>query len=212
MPTLVLGVSSSSRAVPFANRVQIDAGASLMLSGGLLAQSLRARSGASVAIIGSDFALDGAPITGLTPGQPYLVTQTNATLSGVLSDGSPFAVALAPQLDRGGGPLGIDPNAVLTVTLVPEPRAAASVLTAVLGACLMSRPRFRRSAGFPRVALVGVFAYQCRRSDGRFGAIRWGPLLRLRRSGSRGRQLGVDSSRTCPRRAEGMGISLDTTP
>ena len=46
---------------------------------------------ASVNLFGTDFAIDGVPVTGLTMGSPFAITDRNVTLSGTLGDGSTFS-------------------------------------------------------------------------------------------------------------------------
>jgi hypothetical protein len=62
----------------------------------------------------------GAPIAGLIPGVPHLVTQRNVKLTGVLLDGSPFDF----DMNSGPGDSSVDRfpvQATVTVTVVPEP-------------------------------------------------------------------------------------------
>lgn len=70
--------------------------------------------------------LGGVPIAGLTPGVPHVVTQRNTTLSGVLSDGSPFSF----NMNTGFNPDqdSFPTTATVKVTVVPEPSAAVLAL------------------------------------------------------------------------------------
>jgi hypothetical protein len=72
----------------------------------------------------------GAPIAGIVPGVPQVVTQRDTTLSGVLADGTPFSFDMnsgfAPDQDS------FPTTATVNVTVVPEPAAAALMLGAVV--------------------------------------------------------------------------------
>lgn len=103
--------------------LDIDQGATLHYSGGSIGDKLEVFSGGRLDIFGSAFFIDGQPLEGLLPGEPFEVTQRGgAVLSGVLADGSPFAFDLnatpppdAPLADVFYG------SAVLTVTpVLPE--------------------------------------------------------------------------------------------
>ncbi len=69
---------------------------------------------------GSEFYLDGAPITQLNAGEEFVVTDRNVTFSGILSDGSAFDYFLTPEEpDQGGADVdAFEPGSVLTVTLL----------------------------------------------------------------------------------------------
>ena len=102
-----------------------DVSGPLDISGGDF-NTFRVFSGGSVNLFGTDFAIDGVPITGLTLGQQFVVTDRNVTLSGTLSDGSTFSNLLDPVTTG----LNFDPEfgeilpgvasifATVTVTLV----------------------------------------------------------------------------------------------
>jgi hypothetical protein len=94
-------------------------GSTVNIAGGQLGIGFGAFNGAAVHVFGQAFFLDGAPISNLTPGASQSVAQRNATLSGVLADGTPFSF----DLSDGTIPFGssgdfFDANAVLTITLV----------------------------------------------------------------------------------------------
>ena len=72
-----------------------DVSGPLDISGGDF-NTFRVFSGGSVNLFGTDFAIDGVPITGLTLGQQFIVLDRNVTLSGTLSDGSTFSNLLDP--------------------------------------------------------------------------------------------------------------------
>jgi len=72
--------------------------------------------GAELNLFGSDFAIDGAPIAGLIPGQSVEITERDVILSGVLTDGSPFSFPL--NSDSAANDY-VDFAASVTVTQVP---------------------------------------------------------------------------------------------
>jgi len=102
-----------------------DVSGPLDISGGNF-NTFRVFGGGSVNLLGTDFAIDGVPITGLTLDQPFVVLDRNVTLSGTLSDGSTFSNLLDPVTSG----LNFDPefgeilpgvassSATVTVTLV----------------------------------------------------------------------------------------------
>ena len=102
-----------------------DVSGPLDISGGDF-NTFRVFSGGSVNLFGTDFAIDGVPITGLTLGQQFIVLDRNVTLSGTLSDGSTFSNLLDPvttglDFDPEFGdflPGVASPFATVTVTLV----------------------------------------------------------------------------------------------
>jgi len=82
--------------------------------------SIRVFSGGTVNLFGSDFALNGQPIPNLVPGQEFVVTDRNVTLTGVLEDGSTIETSL--NTTAGGfssaNPDAATPGSTVTVTLV----------------------------------------------------------------------------------------------
>lgn len=68
----------------------VDNNGQLSISGGNFT-TFRSFFTASVSLSGTDFAINGVPITGLTVGNPFVVTERNVTLSGTLADGSTFS-------------------------------------------------------------------------------------------------------------------------
>lgn len=106
----------------------------LNISGGNF-NTFRSFSSSNVNLFGTDFAIDGQPITGLTLGNAFEIYERNVTLSGTLSDGATFSNFLDSEtaigdLDFGpfattadleavpGFALGDDSGATITVTLV----------------------------------------------------------------------------------------------
>jgi len=64
------------------------------ISGGEFGTDFDANAASQLNFFGTDFALDGAPIAGLSLGGTVEVTDRNKTLSGILLDGSPFSLPL----------------------------------------------------------------------------------------------------------------------
>jgi hypothetical protein len=81
------------------------------------AHSIQARQDATINLFGTEFNLNGVEIAGLDWGVPFTISQRDVTLSGLLSDGSPFSIDLNsvdPSPAQGDW---IHPDATLTVTL-----------------------------------------------------------------------------------------------
>lgn len=117
--------------------VVIYSGSEINISGGSLGSSLDIRSGSVVNIsggnwedhhlyasddseinlFGTEFFLGGVPMTGLTLGEAYTVSERGLTISGVLQDASTFSIS---NFNGRGGPT-ISYDATLTVTLVYGP-------------------------------------------------------------------------------------------
>jgi len=110
---------------------------------------------AVVNLHGTDFAIDGVPITGLQLNSPFEVNDRNVTLTGTLSDGSTFSNLLDSLTPQGN--LNFDPefgefipgfasagstvNVILTPPSVPEPN---TVVVIALAGCGMLSQRRRR--------------------------------------------------------------------
>ena len=102
-----------------------DISGPLDISGGDF-NTFRVFSGGAVNLFGTDFAIDGVPISDLVLNQQTIITDRNVTLSGTLSDGSTFSNLLDPVTTG----LNFDPefgellpgvaatSATVTVTLV----------------------------------------------------------------------------------------------
>ena len=107
-------------------------GSTVNLFGGTWNQGFHAHSGSVINLKGRSFELNGYDLTQtLTPGEIITITQRNATLAGVLSDGSPFQLGLSPGFSELGD--HVHPNATLTITLVPEPATLCLLATGSLG-------------------------------------------------------------------------------
>src|SRR6185503_19996706 len=92
-------------------------GSTVNISGGVFAAPIEIYDGVNLNVTGREFYLSGLPIENLTPGQPLVLTQRNAVLTGVLADGSPFRFLLY-EYGYGGR---VSSQATLTLNLVPEP-------------------------------------------------------------------------------------------
>ncbi len=103
-------------------------GGRLNVSGGDIdnpSMDLIAYAGSTVNLIGTEFALDGVPITGLALNDPVVLADRDARLSGQLLDGRSFSFLLGTDPSRFVFEDGyVDPDATLILTLVPEPGAA----------------------------------------------------------------------------------------
>ena len=100
--------------------ISVDAGGILTISGGNVSVDFDAHPGSTVNILGTAFFLDGQELTELVIGEAFAVIDRDVTLQGLLADGSLFSFDLT-SYDDYGSPDYFDPNATLTITLVPEP-------------------------------------------------------------------------------------------
>lgn len=98
------------------------------ISGGSFGDSLGANSGSMVSIIGTEFFLDGNMVD-LEPGTPTLITRRDASLTGILADGSDFGFDLS----------SISPDAHFTLNLVPVPEPASFVAISLVAAAIGGR-------------------------------------------------------------------------
>ena len=88
------------------------------ISGGSFGDDFQAFFGSEINLFGSNFVLDGVLLDdSLTIGDAFTIVNRNVTLSGLLADGSPFSFDLLTgnRFSREY----FDPDATLTVTLVP---------------------------------------------------------------------------------------------
>lgn len=99
--------------------LHVKGGSVVNISGGSLGGYLRAYSGSEINLFGTEFLLGGEPITGLTLGEAYTVSDRGVTISGVLGDGSAFG--FSGFTGGRGGSYTFSPDATLTVTLVHGP-------------------------------------------------------------------------------------------
>ena len=82
------------------------------ISGGSVGNQITANEGSALNIRGTEFSINGTPLSNLQNEQPFIVNDRDGTLSGVLADGEPFSFTF------GASYRSISPNATLTVTLV----------------------------------------------------------------------------------------------
>ena len=81
-------------------------------------------------LFGTDFVLDGAPLTDLVAGEAFIINERDVTLTGALfEDGSAFSFDLNQAFLNSSNDQ-VDPSSTLTVTLtaVPEPSSIAILL------------------------------------------------------------------------------------
>lgn len=116
----------------------VGAGGKVNVSGGAGFDAFKTREGSHVNLIGRDFKIDGVPIAGLASGVATTINDRRVTLSGVFADGSPFDFQLnvtdfllQDYFRR---------DALLSVTLVPEPTSLATLAIPVgVGVALRRR-------------------------------------------------------------------------
>lgn len=113
---------------------QIDAlvGSMINIAGGSVME-VHAFAGSTVNFVGREFLFNGLPINGLIPGQPHTLTARQGGLSGILADGTAFAFSQGIR----GAPYIFSSDALLTLTLVPEPMTIVLIGLAfgVIAAC-----------------------------------------------------------------------------
>ena len=91
------------------------------LSGGVFQGNLFVGSGADFNIFGSDFALDGVPITGLSFGETLEIVDRDSVLTGIFENGTSFSFDLGER--DFSNDLVFDASANVTITSVPEPNS-----------------------------------------------------------------------------------------
>ncbi|MEN0019391.1 MAG: hypothetical protein AAF747_00750 [Planctomycetota bacterium] len=113
-------------------------GSKVNVSGGTVGEMFAAFTDSTVNLFGTSFFLDGAELTELVLGEAFTIADRDVTLTGILADGSAFDFDLNTSLTDSVvfGNDFFDTNAVLTVTLVPTPGAAAAL---VLGGFVAAR-------------------------------------------------------------------------
>ena len=130
----------------------VDNNGILNISGGDF-DTFRTFLSSEVNLFGTDFAIDGVPITGLTLGQNLEITDRNVTLTGTLSDGSTFSNFLDSTTPTSDLDFDPEPGVILpgfasggstvSVTLVtpsvPEPNSMALIVLASCGAMFRRR-------------------------------------------------------------------------
>jgi hypothetical protein len=110
------------------------------ISGGTFTNNFHAFERSAVNFIGTQFSLNGVPITGMPLGQKHIVGDREATLSGILADGSPFSFYLSTVFPPSDVELYFSTTATISVTEIPEPHALL-VPTIALVPALLQRNR-----------------------------------------------------------------------
>ena len=126
----VLNVSGGD----FDGFVSVGTDSEINISGGSFDGFFRALFDSEVNLFGSEFLLDDVLLdNNLTIDEAFTISQRDATLEGLLADGTPFSFDLNSAFG-----FGFDPNSTLTVTLVvPEPNSMA--LLVLGGLSLLAR-------------------------------------------------------------------------
>jgi hypothetical protein len=117
------------------------------LSGGAVGGNFALGDGATLSIRATMALLNGSPIAGLLPHQPRVINEReNATLSGVLRDGTPFDFQLNTDFTPwlGNGSDLFTSASTVSVTLVPETGGLGLASMAVVGGALAFRSRRHR--------------------------------------------------------------------
>ncbi|MEM1110103.1 MAG: hypothetical protein AAGH99_15565 [Planctomycetota bacterium] len=140
----------------FGFRFFANAGSTVNISGGVFGPIFLADSGSEINLFGTDFLLTEVELT--TSG--FVITETPITgvigetitintrsrvgittsLSGTLADGKAFDFGLSPQISPNIADFFAE-DALLTVTLVPEPGAMLTAVILALGGALRRRRR-----------------------------------------------------------------------
>jgi hypothetical protein len=98
-------------------RFELFDGSAVNISGGEVAfNGILLHEGSLTNLYGRNFALDGVEIVGLTPGEPFVLTDRQSVLSGVLADGTSFSFPLTNV--AGGSPRLVD--GIVTLNFAPE--------------------------------------------------------------------------------------------
>ncbi len=118
---------------------QASTDSEINIAGGTLGEGFRALGGSEVNLFGTEFLLDDERLDALILGDPLTISnRSGQTLSGTLADGSTFSFALNDSDNFSDDFFAVD--ALLTVTLVPEPNSALFLLLGCSG--LFARWRF----------------------------------------------------------------------
>jgi hypothetical protein len=110
------------------------------ISGGNLLGSTNWFDGGQINLVGRSFALGGIPLE-LEHGVPFTIDDRDIPLTGILKDGSPIAWSLTTDVLDMDYFMHFSPDAQITVTLVPEPATALSViLSLIVSSCVRASP------------------------------------------------------------------------
>jgi hypothetical protein len=136
----------------------LEGGTSFNLYGGTIGPRIRVAPSGALNLYGTEFFLNGVPIAGLVPNEPFTIHDRDVTLSGLLADATPFSFDLNSTFDFDQD--FFHAEAVVTVTLtaptasadgddiaVPEPPATTLLIgsLALLVAMSVARSRWRRT-------------------------------------------------------------------
>ena len=143
-PTSIDGDVAISGGTFYGPNFLVSGGGNVVMSGGAIEGDFMASAGSRVEFRGTDFRLDDVPIAGLLMGQPLVVPERGAYLSGRLKDGSPFRFFMdgspVPEYERLIH--RVSPDAQIVVMLVPEP-GTAPLMAAAVAVCAAQRRRRR---------------------------------------------------------------------
>jgi hypothetical protein len=104
------------------NGFRASSGTTVNISGGTIGNDFDVGFGGTVNLFGSSFSLNGVELTGLVPGEAFIITNRNVRLTGELADGSAIDFDLNTTTPTSAD--FFSPDATLTVTLVPAPLCA----------------------------------------------------------------------------------------
>ena len=100
----------------------------LNVSGGTFGGVAQIFSRSTFNLTGTEFFLNGQSISGGAVGNPLIIQEREVTLSGILLDGSPFSFFLNSVLEPTRTQDLFQADAIVTVTVVPEPDSAVICL------------------------------------------------------------------------------------
>lgn len=123
------------------DRFRADTGSVVTFSGGSIGNLFEALVGSEVHVFGTDFLVDGLPLSGLKPGETLQILDRGVILSGRLADGTPFNFDLNSSNEVGSLDDFFAEGATLTVTLVPEPSGLFVAAAAMAGFAGRGRQR-----------------------------------------------------------------------
>lgn len=114
----------------------------LRFSGGTVGESFQAMEGSQVSILGSRFLVDNMELASPEAGESIVLTERNVSLTGLLMDGQEFRFDLYDEIGKGDF---FSAAATVSVSFVPEPKSANSVLLLWGAATQTPLPKGRKS-------------------------------------------------------------------